>query len=111
MLYLYLQCKTQPQIADEILGSKEKHDQISTKLKEINKNMDELWKNTDSEFPTKYDRIAEKWQEMWKMVNLFLKTKEEGDEDTYLNLYNIWNASKIQDHILCSPYHPGTKCV
>jgi len=69
-------------IAEEVLGSKDRHSQISTKLKEINENMDELSKNPDSEIPTKYGKIAEKWQEVSKTVDLFLETKEDGDEDT-----------------------------
>jgi len=80
ILDLHLQCKTQQQIADEV--GFETHKPVGTKLTEIQRIIDGMFQNPNSEFGTKYQFLREK-------VNKLLEFKPM--------LYNIWNISSISN--------------
>jgi DNA modification methylase len=81
ILDLYLQCKTQKEMEDDIGIDRST---ISTKLKEIRKNIDLLLGNPTSELPTKYSFLAEKMKEMLEFKPL---------------IYNLWNIPRLNNEV------------
>lgn len=61
ILDLHLQCKTQEEIGNEVGLARTS---VLTKLKEIEQFIKEMSENPNSEIPTIYKEIGQKWKEM-----------------------------------------------